>query len=103
MPTFWGTARRCSASASRRRARLPPSHTEPRPTQSYAELPQFRVTPQGEVDPTFTDALVDSMKAPVRVADVNVGGCRRGPLRSGEQRLAFDPGEELGGSDLEFQ
>ena len=60
-------------------------------------------SPQGEVNPTSTDALVGSMKAPVRVADVDVGGCRRGALRGGEQRLAFDAGEELGGSDFEFQ
>jgi hypothetical protein len=42
------------------------------------------------------------MKSPVRVADVDVGGCRRGALRSSEQRLAFDAREELGGSDFEF-
>ena len=60
-------------------------------------------SPDGEVNPTSTDALVGSMKAPVRVADVDVGGCRRGALRGGEQRLAFDAGEELGGSDFEFQ
>ena len=42
------------------------------------------------------------MKAPVRVADGDGGGCRRGTLRGGEQRLAFDAGEELGGSDFEF-
>jgi hypothetical protein len=59
-------------------------------------------SPQGEVNPTSTDALLSSMKAPVRVADVDVGGCRRGALRGGEQRLAFDAGEELGGSDFEF-
>jgi hypothetical protein len=57
---------------------------------------------KGEVNPTSTDALVGSMKAPVRVADVDVGGCRPGALRGGEQRLAFDAGEELGGSDFEF-
>ena len=58
--------------------------------------------PEGEVNPTSTDAIAGSMKAPVRVARVDVGGCRRGALRSGEQRLAFDAGEELGGSDFEF-
>ena len=58
--------------------------------------------PEGEVNPTSTDAIVRSMKAPVRVADVDVGGCRRGALRSGEQRLAFDAGEELGSSDFEL-
>src|SRR6478609_8712298 len=59
--------------------------------------------PEGKVNPTSTDALVGSMKAPVRVAHVDVGGCRRSALRSGEQRLAFDSGEELGGSDFEFE
>ena len=59
-------------------------------------------SPRGEVNPTSTDALVGSMKAPVRLADVGVGGCRRGAFRGGEQRLAFDAGEELGGSDFEF-
>jgi len=60
-------------------------------------------SPEGEVNPTSRDAIVGSMKAPVCVADVDVGGCRRRALRSGEQRLAFDAGEELGGSDFEFQ
>ena len=59
-------------------------------------------SPEGELNPTSTEANVGSMKAPVRVADVDVGGCRRGALRSGEQRLAFDAGEELGGSNFEF-
>jgi hypothetical protein len=49
-----------------------------------------------------TDAI-GSMKAPVRVALMDFRGCRRGALRSGEQRLAFDAGEELGGSDFEFE
>src|SRR3954464_15573518 len=55
------------------------------------------------VSPTSTAAIVCSMKAPVRVVDVHVGGCRRDALRSGEQRFAFDAGEELGGSDFEFE
>ena len=60
-------------------------------------------SPEGELNPTSTEANVGSMKAPVRVADVDVGECRRGAPRSGEQCLAFDAGEELGGSDLEFE
>ena len=47
------------------------------------------LSPEGEVHPTATDANVGSMKAPIRVADVDVGGCRRGALRSGEQRWIF--------------
>ena len=58
--------------------------------------------PQVEVNPSATDAVVGSVKAPVRVADADVGGWRRGALRSGEQSLAFDAGEKLGGSDFEF-
>jgi prophage regulatory protein len=54
------------------------------------------------VDWPSTKPIVGSMNAPVRVALVDVRGCRRGALRSGEQRLAFDAGEELGGSDFEF-
>lgn len=57
---------------------------------------------EGEVNPPSTDAI-GSMKAPVRVALMDFRGCRRGALRSGEQRLAFDAGEELGGSDFEFE
>src|SRR5438270_11152870 len=43
------------------------------------------------------------MKAPDGGPNVDRGGCRHGALRSGEQRLAFEAGEELGGSNFEFQ
>jgi len=36
--------------------------------------------PEGEVNPTFMDPIAGSMKAPVRVANVDVRGCRRGSL-----------------------
>jgi len=89
---------------------VPATSGRPRPTALGRSVPRGRcerraahsLSPQGEVNPTSTDAIVGSMKAPVRVADVDVGRCRRGALRSGEQRLAFDAGEELGGSDFEF-
>jgi hypothetical protein len=44
----------------------------------------FRSRAEREVNPTSTDAIVGSMKAPVRVAVVDVGECRRDALRSGE-------------------